>query len=104
MGAAYGAGYAGDMPCVAPSAKLTAIEEAISHVEIMRQQLNLINGDVAAFLDRAGGGALNGADQEKCSNPPLPSGQLPRLGNNLRELKQLLNTLGERVSKLNQIA
>lgn len=86
--------------------KQTAIEECVSQVELMRQQLNLINCDVSAFLERAAGGSLNGAEPEKCStqSPPQPLGQLPRLGTNLKELKYLLNTLGERVSKLNQIA
>jgi len=101
-GAAIGAGQL----CAADvGPKLTAVEEAIGQVELMRQQLSLISGDVAAFLDRAGGGSLNGIESEKNSTQaPHPAGQLPRLGVGLRELKYQLNTLAERVSKLNQIA
>lgn len=89
-------------PAAAPI-KLTAIEDAVSQVELMRQQINLIGMDVAAFLDRAAGGCLNDNPPEKQASP-LPSGQLPRLIMNLSELKYQINTLGERVSKLSQIA
>ncbi len=106
IGAGYGAGYASDSMCATAPVKMTVIEDAISQVELMRQQLNLINGDVIAFLDRAAGGALNGIGTTEKGNPsvPSPAGQLPRLGQNLKELKWMLNTLGEHVSKLNQIA
>lgn len=107
----YGALHTGthhlqDVGVACAPIKQTAIEDCISQVELMRQQLNLINCDVVAFLERVGGGALNSAESEKCNtqSPPQPSGQLPRLGTNLKELKYLLNTLGERVSKFNLIA
>ncbi len=103
-GAAYigGSHLSSQSNATMPTASRSVLEGANDQLQSMIAQLDMIDSVVAQFLSRTG--IEIPAPNAEAQRPPQSSLSLPKLQDNLNAFNRLLNSLGEHVSKLNQIA